>query len=105
MKKIIAIAVIVLLTATSFNANANTSVQQQNEKVLVYRRNLNPAIGVTPDLSAVGYSYTVYNSDGSPVVNGIIKTGNTFFISTQKLPNGTYRFYIGNELLQTFVVK
>ena len=72
---------------------------------LVYERSLNPSIGVTADYMAVGNTYTITDANGKTIVTGTIRSGKTFYIPTSKLGNGIYRFQIGGQVLQQFVIK
>jgi len=82
---------------------ANNSLPASN--ALVYERDSNPAIGITPQANAVGYSFAIIDEQGKVVKSGIIKSGKTFYVTTKNLRNGNYRFTVGNYQVQEFRVK
>jgi len=75
-----------------------------NGSRLVYERNLNPRIGITPDKQAKGSRYTVVNENGRTVMSGTILSPETFYLSTGKLGPGLFSFYIDGFLVQEFAI-
>ncbi len=75
------------------------------DNTLVYERSLNASIGITANYSAVGNTYTITDANGKTVMTGTIRSGKTFYIPTSKLGNGVYRFQIGSQIVQQFVIK
>lgn len=96
---------ILLLVATGSYAASPIKPVGSSFSTLTYDRTLNPDIGITADYSAVGSTYTITNASGKVVMSGTIKSGKTFYIPTGKLDNGMYRFEIGGQVLQQFVIK
>ncbi len=85
------------LAASTFSAAA-----QDNK--LVYKKSDNPSIGITID-NATGASYNIKDEKGNVILSGTVKSDKTFFISTSKLGKGTYRFTMGNLVLQEFEIR
>lgn len=80
------------------------SVQAKGTSLL-YSRNANTNIGVTPtNQVAVGSIYKILDSKGSVVLQGRILSGNTFYIPTRKLENGNYKFSVDGFILQEFSI-
>lgn len=94
-KSVIAATIALSLAATSFSATAKT---------LVYDKQANPNIGITVE-NATGATFTIKDEKGNIVLSGTVKNDKTFFISTQKLEKGTYKFYIGSFVIQEFAIK
>lgn len=99
MKNIIrksVIAVALLLSVATANAKGNS---------LSYSRTLNTQIGITAtNQVAVGGTYKVLDVNGKVVLKGRISSADTFYISTGKLSNGTYRFTVDGFYLQEFSI-
>ena len=102
MKNIIlksAFILTVLLTATALTVSARSN------NTLTYNRFSNPQIGVTAvNKHTVGRNYTICDERGKVVIKGTIRSAETFYISTQKLTNGTYIFKIDGETVQEFII-
>ena len=101
MKKIILAAVILtVLTGTALSASARSN------NTLTYNKFANPQIGVTAgNKHTIGRSYTISDEKGKVVMKGVIRSAETFYISTQKLANGSYVFKIDGETVQEFVIR
>ncbi len=101
------LAVAALSSASKSVKAASLIKPEQNAVVstLVYERSLNPAIGITADHTPAGSVYTITDANGRTIMTGTIKAGRTFYIPTNKLGNGIYRFQIGGQILQQFVIK
>jgi len=90
------IAVTLLLTTVTANAKG-TSLQ--------YSRTLNAQIGITAtNQIAIGGIYKVVDVNGKVVLQGRIKSADTFYIPTGKLANGSYIFTVDGFPLQSFCV-
>jgi hypothetical protein len=101
--------VIVALFFTATQSHAASSIHNnkpsfQENKRLVYERSVNPYIGITPDESTKGSSYQVIDENGKTVYSGKINAAKTFYLSTNKLGNGYFTFYINGFMVQQFVV-
>lgn len=108
IQKITALLAITLLWIAVTPAGAASRIKPEQYPVvstLVYERSLNPAIGITADYAAVGSTYTITDGAGRKIMTGTIRSGRTFYIPTSKLGNGVYRFQIGGQVLQQFVIK
>ena len=70
-----------------------------------YSRSYNTQIGITAGNEvAVGGTYKILDSNGRVVLQGRIKSRNTFYIPTGKLGNGTYTFSVDGFNLQQFSI-
>ncbi|WP_157976839.1 hypothetical protein [Taibaiella helva] len=92
-----AIAAALLMTLTA-------SAVQAQDNVPVYLKAANPSIGITV-ANATGASFAIKDQKGNIVLQGTVKNDKTFFIPTGKLNKGTYRFVMGNLVLQEFIIK
>ncbi len=95
-KSVIAASLLLSLTAASFNTNAQDRP--------VYDRSVNPSIGIKVE-NATGTGYSITDQKGNIVFNGRIAGNKTFYIPTGKLNSGTYRFLVGGNVFQEFVIK
>lgn len=99
MKNIIrtsAIAIALFLSATALQAKGTS---------LIYSRSANTQIGITAgNQVAVGSIYKVTDANGKVVLQGRIRSLNTFYIPTSKLGNGTYQFSVDGFNLQEFSI-
>jgi hypothetical protein len=95
-KSVVAASLILAIAAGSFNANAQGRP--------VYDRSVNRSIGITVE-NAIGTGYVITDQKGNVVLDGTIKSGKTFFIATGKLGKGVYRFLIGGNIFQEFIIK
>jgi len=85
---------------------AATAASARSTNTLNYSRLSNPQIGITAaNKYAVGKSYTICNEKGKVIVKGVIRSAEVFYVSTQKLSNGTYVFKIDGEVVQEFVIR
>lgn len=90
------IAAALLLTTVAAQAKG-TSLQ--------YSRALNTQIGITAtNQVAIGGIYKIMDANGKIMLKGRIKSGDTFYIPTGKLPNGSYIFTVDGFPLQSFSV-
>jgi hypothetical protein len=96
-KSIIAASFVLAIAASAFNANAKSNT-------LVYDKAHNTSIGIIVE-HAIGAKYTIRDKKGNIVLQGRIKDNKTFFLPTSKLNSGTYQFFLGNMVLQEFVIK
>ncbi|MFA6056646.1 MAG: hypothetical protein WC756_00500 [Taibaiella sp.] len=96
-KSIIVASLVMVITASFFNANAENNT-------LVYDKVHNTSIGITVE-HATGAEYIIRDKKGNLVLRGKIKNNKTFFIPTSKLNSGTYQFFLGNMVVQEFVIK
>lgn len=70
-----------------------------------YSRSLNTTIGITAgNRAAVGGIYKIQDGSGRVVLQGRIKSADTFYIPTDKLSNGTYVFSVDGYGLQQFSI-
>lgn len=97
------------LAATTSRVQAASSIKlagsnYPNTGVLVYKRALNPTIGITAG-NANGSSYTVTDENGKVVMAGSIRSDKTFYIATSKLGSGLYCFRIGGQVMQQFIIR
>lgn len=102
MKNIILRSALILtvLTGAALTASARST------NTLTYNRFSNPQIGVTAvNKHTIGRSYTICDEKGKVVMKGTIRSAETFYISTQKLSNGTYTFKIDGESVQEFTIR
>lgn len=99
------LATILLAGTAAHAASPIKSAGYSTASTLVYERSLNASIGITADYSAVGNTYAIIDANGRTVMTGTIRSGKTFYIPTSKLGNGAYRFQIGGQVLQQFVIK
>ena len=95
-KSVVAASLILAIAASSFNANAQGRP--------VYDRSVNRSIGITVE-NAIGTGYVITDQKGNVVLDGTIKSSKTFFIPTGKLGKGVYRFLIGGNIFQEFIIK
>ena len=99
MKKIIIKSIAALALILSVNA-----VSAQGHR-LVYSRSSNPFIGISAGNNvAIGGSYKVFDGNGRVVMQGRITSAATFYLSTNRLMNGTYLFTVDGYSLQRFAV-
>lgn len=96
-KTLTAVTLIFTLAATSFSAQAQDNAP-------VYDKTVNTAIGITV-ANATGQQYIITDKSGKIIMKGIVKSGKTFYISTGKLKEGTYRFSVAGNTTQQFVIK
>jgi len=98
LKSIIAATLILSVNvASARGASANTSYN--------YSRNTNAQIGITPANNvAIGGMYKIQDASGKVVLQGRIKSADTFYIPTDKLSNGTYLFSVDGYSLKQFSV-
>lgn len=96
-KTVLATALICTTALSAFSAGA------QNEK-LVYSKARHSTIGITVG-NATGAAYAIKDKNGNTVLTGKIKDNKTFFVSTARLSKGSYRFMIGNLVLQEFEIR
>lgn len=102
MKTFIRKSATITVIAIAFIASAFRTEAQVNK--WVYEKASNPSIGITVE-NAVGADYIIKDAAGNTVLQGKVKSKKTFYISTSKLANGAYRFYIGNMVVQEFAIK
>ena len=95
-KSFVAASFIIAIAAGSFNANAQGRP--------VYDRSVNRSIGITVE-NATGTGYVITDQKGNVVLDGTITGSKTFFIPTGKLNKGVYRFQIGGNVFQEFIIK
>ena len=94
IKSIVALALIISVNAASAKGNG-----------LNYSRSLNPLIGISAgNNAAVGGTFKVLDGNGRVVLQGRIKSTDTFYLPTNKLMNGTYLFTVDGYSLQQFSV-
>ncbi|WP_118949666.1 hypothetical protein [Taibaiella helva] len=96
-KTAIVTALICATTLSAFSAGAR-------EQKLVYSKARHSTIGITVG-NATGAAYMIKDKNGNTVLTGKIKDRKTFFVSTAKLGKGSYRFVIGNLVLQEFEIR
>ena len=96
-KSVIAASFVLAIAASAFNTNAKSNT-------FVYNKAHNTSIGITVE-HATGAEYIIRDKKGNIVLQGRIKNNKTFFISTSKLNSGVYQFFLGNMILQEFVIK
>lgn len=94
-KTAIVTALICATTLSAFSAR---------EEKLVYSKARHSAIGITVG-NATGAAYVIKDKNGNTVLTGKIKDNKIFFVSTAKLGKGSYRFVIGNLVLQEFEIR
>ena len=105
------LAVTVVITLLSgLRAHAASSIGllragEQQTEALIYKRSLNPTIGITADNMAAGSVFTITDAEGKTVMTGTLRPGKTFFISTHKLGTGIYSFNVGRQSLQQFIIR
>jgi hypothetical protein len=89
-------AIALFLTVTAAQAKGTS---------LAYSRTSNANIGITPtNQVAIGSLYKITDNTGKVVLQGRIKSANTFHIPTRKLSNGTYKFSVDGFILQEFTI-
>lgn len=108
LRNTFALLIFAVLLATGITAGAASPIKPAAftaVSTLVYERSLNPSIGITADYSAIGSTYTITDARGKTIMTGTIRSGKTFYIPTGKLGNGVYRFQIGGQVLQQFMIR
>jgi hypothetical protein len=95
-KSAIAASLLFVLAAASFKSQAQ-EVTSFNDTYT----NVSVAITVK---NADGAAYVIKNEKGLVVYTGRIKNNKTFHIPGRKLGVGTFYFYVGNQVYQTFEV-
>lgn len=101
----LALATLLLTGAVAQAASPIKPAGYGAANTLVYERSLNASIGITANYSAVGNTYAITDVNGKTVMTGTIRSGKTFYIPTNKLGNGVYRFQVGGQVVQQFVIK
>lgn len=98
-----------LITSASKSVHAASAIKAASSfpvnSPLIYDRATHPVIGITTEANTAGQTYMVYDRNGNMIMTGTVKPGKTSFISTKNLKDGTYRFHIGNTMIQTFTVQ
>lgn len=76
-----------------------------NSEVLVYEKDSNPSIGIRVE-NANGIKYCIKDAKGNIVMEGrVVGSKKDLLVSLHKLGKGAYRFYLGADQVQEFVVK
>jgi hypothetical protein len=96
-KSVITASFVLAIATSAFNVNAKNNA-------LVYDKVHNTSIGILVE-HATGVQYTIRDKKGNIVLQGKIKDNKTFFLPTSKLSAGTYQFFLGNMVLQEFIIK
>lgn len=84
---------------------ASAIAAQAKGTTLHYARTANDRIGITAgNRIAVGGLYKIADHTGKVVLQGRIKSADTFYIPVSQLSNGSYSFSIDGYELQSFTI-